>query len=57
MLAFMHYTCPSRATSAAAISRNACASVEFGAACTQGTDFKFAVARGEKVEMMQAKEL
>jgi isoaspartyl peptidase/L-asparaginase-like protein (Ntn-hydrolase superfamily) len=30
---------------------------EFGAACTQGTDFKFAVARGEKVEMMQAREL
>jgi N4-(beta-N-acetylglucosaminyl)-L-asparaginase len=29
---------------------------DFGAACTQGTDFKFAVARGEKVQMMQAKE-
>jgi isoaspartyl peptidase/L-asparaginase-like protein (Ntn-hydrolase superfamily) len=29
---------------------------DFGAACTQGTDFKFAVARGEKVELMQAKE-
>jgi isoaspartyl peptidase/L-asparaginase-like protein (Ntn-hydrolase superfamily) len=30
---------------------------EVGAACTQGTDFKYAVARGEKVEMLQAKEL
>jgi isoaspartyl peptidase/L-asparaginase-like protein (Ntn-hydrolase superfamily) len=29
---------------------------EVGAACTQGTNFKYAVARGEKVEMMQAKE-
>ena len=30
---------------------------EVGAACTQGTNFKYAVARGEKVEMVQAKEL
>jgi isoaspartyl peptidase/L-asparaginase-like protein (Ntn-hydrolase superfamily) len=28
-----------------------------GAACTQTTDFKYAVARGDKVEMRQAKEL
>jgi len=28
-----------------------------GAACTQRTDFKYAVARGDKVEMLQAKEL
>jgi N4-(beta-N-acetylglucosaminyl)-L-asparaginase len=30
---------------------------EFGAAGTQGTNFQYAVARGEKVEMMQAKEI
>jgi isoaspartyl peptidase/L-asparaginase-like protein (Ntn-hydrolase superfamily) len=30
---------------------------EVGAACTQGTNFKYAVARGEKIEMLQAKEL
>src|SRR5262245_51621497 len=28
-----------------------------GAACTQRTDFKYAVARGDKVEMLQEKEL
>jgi N4-(beta-N-acetylglucosaminyl)-L-asparaginase len=28
-----------------------------GAACTKTTDFKYAVARGEKVELLQAKEL
>jgi N4-(beta-N-acetylglucosaminyl)-L-asparaginase len=30
---------------------------EAGAACTQGTNFQYAVARGEKVEMVKAKEL
>jgi N4-(beta-N-acetylglucosaminyl)-L-asparaginase len=30
---------------------------EVGAAATQRTDFKYAVARGEKVELLQAKEL
>jgi len=30
---------------------------EVGAACTQRTNFQYAVARGEKVEMLQAKEL
>jgi isoaspartyl peptidase/L-asparaginase-like protein (Ntn-hydrolase superfamily) len=30
---------------------------EVGAACTQGTNFQYAVARGEKVEMVKAKEL
>jgi N4-(beta-N-acetylglucosaminyl)-L-asparaginase len=30
---------------------------EVGAACTQGTDFKYAVARGQKVELLQAKEI
>jgi N4-(beta-N-acetylglucosaminyl)-L-asparaginase len=30
---------------------------DVGAACTQGTNFKWAMARGEKVEMLQAKEL
>lgn len=30
---------------------------DVGAACTQRTDFKYAVARGEKVELLQAKEL
>jgi N4-(beta-N-acetylglucosaminyl)-L-asparaginase len=30
---------------------------EVGAAATQGTNFKYAVARGEKVEMLQAKEI
>jgi N4-(beta-N-acetylglucosaminyl)-L-asparaginase len=29
---------------------------EVGAACTQGTNFQYAVARGEKVEMVKAKE-
>jgi N4-(beta-N-acetylglucosaminyl)-L-asparaginase len=29
---------------------------DVGAACTQGTDFKYAVARGERVEMLPAKE-
>jgi isoaspartyl peptidase/L-asparaginase-like protein (Ntn-hydrolase superfamily) len=28
-----------------------------GAACTQGTNFKYAVARGRKVELLQAKEI
>lgn len=28
-----------------------------GAACTAGTDFKYAVGRGEKVEILQAKEI
>jgi isoaspartyl peptidase/L-asparaginase-like protein (Ntn-hydrolase superfamily) len=30
---------------------------EFGAACTQGTNFQFAVGRGEKVELLKAKEM
>jgi len=30
---------------------------EFGAACTQGTSFQFAVGRGEKVELLKAKEM
>jgi isoaspartyl peptidase/L-asparaginase-like protein (Ntn-hydrolase superfamily) len=30
---------------------------DIGAACTQGTDFKYAVARGQTVEMKQAREL
>ena len=30
---------------------------EVGAACTQRTDFKYAVARGEKVELLQAREI
>ena len=30
---------------------------DVGAACTQGTDFKYAVARGVAVEMLQAKEM
>jgi isoaspartyl peptidase/L-asparaginase-like protein (Ntn-hydrolase superfamily) len=28
-----------------------------GAACTEKTDFKYAVGRGEKVELLQAKEI
>jgi isoaspartyl peptidase/L-asparaginase-like protein (Ntn-hydrolase superfamily) len=30
---------------------------EFGAACTQGTNFQFAVGRGENVELLKAKEM
>jgi N4-(beta-N-acetylglucosaminyl)-L-asparaginase len=30
---------------------------EFGAACTEGTDFRFAVGRGAKVELLTAKEV
>jgi isoaspartyl peptidase/L-asparaginase-like protein (Ntn-hydrolase superfamily) len=30
---------------------------DVGAACTQGTNFQYAVARGEKVELLKAKEL
>jgi isoaspartyl peptidase/L-asparaginase-like protein (Ntn-hydrolase superfamily) len=30
---------------------------EFGAACTSKTDFQYAVARGDKVELLRAKEL
>lgn len=30
---------------------------EVGAACTEKTDFKYAVGRGEKVELLQAKEI
>jgi hypothetical protein len=30
---------------------------EVGAACTQTTNFVYAVARGEKIEMLKAKEL